>query len=254
MPWRRSKWFETSCCPPNVARALGLLTSLIYSTSGETIAIHLFVTSTFTRMVYGEMVTLSMDSGLPWEGSVKITVKSRVPIKLAVRIPFWGADRYQSSTKGDIKDGYLYISIAGDSSQPIEFNFPTEPRFVYAHAATRKDEVAITRGPLVYCAESPDNEFNLEATYALSEKGIREVDMIDIGGVNNVPVLEVRSKVRIELERENPLYTFKPPQWDSEEKKVALIPYFLRMNRGGNGAMRVWLKELWSLCSSRQNE
>ena len=36
----------------------------------------------------------------------------------------------------------------------------------------------------------------------------------------------------------------KPGREEGErEKRVRMLPYFLRMSRGRNGAMRVWLKE-----------
>ena len=248
-PWNRSKWFEVSCCPPNVAKLLGLLPSLPFSTreSTSTIAIHLFLGSNFTTKLNGKDVSLKMETNVPWEGSVKITVDTQTKIELAIRIPSWAADDYKSSEKGEVKDGYLYIPIGPSSSSTvIDLYLPTAPKFVYAHPKTRKNEVAITRGPLVYCAESPDNEFDLENTF-VHAKDIKEVRKIDIAGVKDVPILEVRAKVKTAPARNEPLYNARGTNLDPEEKPVILLPFFLRMHRGGSGAMRVWLSELPSI-------
>ncbi|KAG8407207.1 hypothetical protein J3458_020697 [Metarhizium acridum] len=162
-PWCRKKWFETSCCPPNVAKLMGMLPSLIFSTRGSTVAIHLFISSVLTPEVDGHQVQVTMETPLPWEGTVKITVDCQKEVELAIRIPDWAATGYTTSAKGHVREGYFYVSVV--SSSEIQLSFPTQPKMVYAHPGTRKDEIAVTRGPIVYCAESPDNDVDLETTY-----------------------------------------------------------------------------------------
>ncbi len=246
-PHERSKWFDVACCPPNVARLIGLLPSLIFSTENSTIAVHLFLASTFNTTLSGNPVTVTMETDLPWSGSVKLTVQSSSPPTLAIRVPAWAGKTYKSSVQGQVKDGYLYAEVVGGSSPSvIELHFPTTPRFIYAHPSTRKDEVAVMRGPLVYCAEGVDNDFNLEYT-AVRATEIKETGMAEVAGVKDVPILELTGKVKSEEGwGEEVLYREKKVEWEEEERKVKMLPYFLRMNRGGNGAMRVWLKELGS--------
>ena len=60
-------------------------------------------------------------------------------------------------------------------------------------------------------------------------------------------MLELPGKVKKMVSNpETELYSTEQPQWEPEEKRVTLLPFFLRMNRGGDGAMRVWLKKLAS--------
>jgi DUF1680 family protein len=179
-----------------------------------------------------------METNLPWEGSVKLSVKCHNQVEIAIRIPSWAAEGYKSSVQGEVKNGYLYISTG---SSEIDLFFPTEPKFAYAHPHTRKDEVAVTRGPLVYCAESPDNDFNLETTY-VETNSIKEIRKSDIAGVKAVPILELEARVKSGYDSDNALYCMDKPKWEPGQKRVTLLPFFLRMNRGGNGAMRVWLK------------
>lgn len=184
-----------------------------------------------------------MQTDFPWKGTVTIAVQTSTPMVLAVRIPSWAAKSFTSSARGDVRNGYLYIEISSYTTLTLEL--PMTPRLVYAHPALRKDEVAVMRGPLVYCAEGVDNNFDLERTY-IQTSHVDEVREMEIAGVQNVPLLQVRGKLRSNTgfgDNGEELYGEGRPDWEDGERLVLLVPYFLRMNRGGNGGMRVWLKE-----------
>lgn len=235
-PWRRSKWFDTACCPPNVAKLIGLLPSLAFSNRDATLAVHLFISSTFTATVHGKPVTLRVETDLPWGGNVKLAIQSQEEVQLAVRIPSWTATSFKSSHTGEVKGGYLYITTG---SSEIQLAFSMEPKVVFAHPKTNKDEIAVLRGPLVYCAESPDNEFDLESTY-VDAKSLQETGKFNIAGVEGVPLLRLSAAVK--TAKSDALYRPVAPDLKVEKNELILLPFFLRMNRGGNGAMRVWFK------------
>lgn len=163
---------------------------------------------------------------------------------LAIRIPSWAAKSFTCHARGEVLDGYLHVDI--QSSTTLTLELPMAPRVVYSHPALRKDEVAIMRGPLVYCAESVDNDVDLERTYVYTS-GVGEVKEIQIAGIRNVPLLQLQGKVRNGAgfgQGGEGLYGEQRPGWEEGERDLLLVPYFLRMNRGGLGGMRVWLKEL----------
>ena len=194
----------------------------------------------------GAQASIKLESGFPFAGDVKITTNCNQQFDLALRIPGWTSGAYKCSAQGNEKDGYLYLQVPS-GSMVIELQFPMEAKFVYAHPHTRKDQVAIVRGPLVYCAESDDNNFELETTYVSSSDAISESLQTNLAGIKDVPVLETRCKVKHGFEDQDAeLYSTKPPSWE-DGHKVKLIPYFLRDNRGGAGGMRVWLGRLSSL-------
>lgn len=215
---------------------MGILPSLTFSTRGSTIAVHLFISSTFRTEIDGKSVTVDLETNLPWEGSVKLTVDCQEEVQLAVRIPSWAGIAYTSSVAGDVKDGYLYMTT-GPSE--IRLSFPVKPTVVYPHPRTRKDEIAIMRGPLVYCAESPDNEFDLESTY-VDTASVREARRVDIAGIEAVPFLELDARVK--SADGGALYRAGAPDVKVEKQRLTMLPFSLRMNRGGSGAMRVWFK------------
>lgn len=214
---------------------MGILPSLAFSTRGSTIAIHLFISSTFTTTINGKPVEVDMATDLPWEGSVKLALRCQEAVELAVRIPSWAGTTYKSSVAGHVKDGYLYISTGASD---IELSFSVEPKVIYPTLKLRKDEIAIMRGPLVYCAESPDNDFDLESTYV--NPSVKAARKVDIAGIKDVPLLELDATVKTTTG--DGLYHIGAPDLKTESRRLTMLPFFLRMNRGGNGAMRVWFK------------
>ena len=199
----------------------------------------------FETTVDGSQASIKLESGFPFAGDVKILTQCEKEFEMALRIPTWTHGKYKSSVEGREELKYLYVQVPAGSSE-INLDFPMSPQFIYAHPRTRKDEVAIVRGPLVYCAESPDNEFELEATYISDSASISESIQQELAGFENVPVLEVPCKIKEGFDDlDADLYSTIKPSWKNG-RKVKLIPYFLRGNRGGSGAMRVWLGSMAS--------
>lgn len=205
------------------------------------VAIHLLISSTFTALIGGEQVTVRIDSGLPWAGNVQIKVESSKPIDVAIRIPEWTSRSFKSSIQGDSKDGYFFYRA---NSSPTEFELSVAPKFVCAHPDCDKNEVAVTRGPLVYCAESPDNDFDLEHIYIDTEETIVEAGSQRVGGISAIPFLKFQAEQRTAAKHITQLYYDEIPPNKVEMKTLRLLPYFARANRGGDGAMRVWLKRV----------
>ncbi|KAL4868014.1 hypothetical protein BDV12DRAFT_209465 [Aspergillus spectabilis] len=232
-PKERSEWFEVACCPPNVAKLLASMGSLIYSFKENLVAVHLFIESKFT--VPGMDVTVSQKTNMPWSGDVHITVKGSTA--LALRIPTW-ADGYTCSVGGDVRDGYLYIPQTQDVE--LQLALTIKARKVYPNPAIEKDQICIMRGPLVYCIEDVDNEVDVDHV-GLLDDSVSDSEPINIAAVNGV--IPVRATGRDLVRGKNQLYASQPWKY-SEKKNLLYVPYFLRANRGGRGGMTVWAKRL----------
>ncbi|KAK4939470.1 hypothetical protein LTR10_020276 [Elasticomyces elasticus] len=242
-PKERSKWFGVACCPPNVAKLLGSLGPLIYSMSPDKsqVAIHLYIGSEFT--VPGTDIVINQETSLPWSGNVTITVKGKSAVGLALRIPTWasGAGQFQCSAEGEIRDGYLQIPPT--ASADLKLTFSVAPRIIYANPLTGKDEMCLARGPLIYCIEDVDNQGIDIDTIALVDTEVQEGAETSIAGVNGVVRLVAKGRQLVPWESQG-LYGAQPWQYEEKASDVVAVPYFLRANRGGNGAMRVWTKRL----------
>ncbi|RDW58933.1 glycoside hydrolase family 127 protein [Aspergillus mulundensis] len=232
-PKERSTWFEVACCPPNVAKLLGSMGSLIYSFKDNLVAIHLYIESEIT--VPGTDVIVAQMTRMPWTGDVLISVKGSTA--LALRIPTW-ADEYSSSVQGEVKDGYLYIPQSKDAE--VKLSFTLKPRKVYPNPAMEKDQICITRGPLVYCIEDVDNEVDIDHV-GLLDDSVSDGEPINIAGVSGV--VPVRATGRELVRGESRLYAWQPWRY-GDKKSLLYVPYFLRANRGGKGGMTVWARRL----------
>lgn len=136
-----------------------------------------------------------------------------------------------------MRDGYLHLPPVTDSV--VELNFPLEPRKVYANPLTGKDEVAVMMGPLVYCIEDVDNE-SVDVDYvALTDGAVAKGTPKSIATVEDVIPLHTPGKTLVNSQWST-LYGSSPWKWSEETRDLVLVPYFLRMNRGGSGGMRVW--------------
>jgi DUF1680 family protein len=184
-------------------------------------------------------ITLEQQTGYPWDGNVKITVKPEKPqpFTLKIRIPSWvqnvpapgslyhytdkQEESYQVSVNGKLqaqktdKEGYLEITRTWEAGDEVELQFPMQVRTVEADEKV-KDNVgkyAVERGPLVYCMEEIDNPSGFVKT-AFPPIFSTEWDSDLLGGVNVI--------------REH----IKPGS-------NVLIPYYTWSNRGV-GKMKVW--------------
>ncbi|KZT57960.1 glycoside hydrolase family 127 protein [Calocera cornea HHB12733] len=253
----RSKWFDVACCPPNVAKVFGLLGELSYSYSAQsnTAAVHFFVSSECRMRLPAGEVVLKVETGLPWSGGVRLAVSAPFAVALAVRIPGWARSSYTFSgppgVEGTVKDGYLHLParVWTGSAGTLALDFPCVPRRVFAHPRTGKLEVALARGPLVYCAEGVDNPgLPLHSTALLLSAPLGEelAPEQEVAGIPGVPVLVAQGRAVDERAWEGgALYGdgLERAAW-GEVRTVRMVPYFLRANRGGDGAMQVWLKRI----------
>ena len=120
------------------------------------------------------------------------------------------------------------------------------PRLTIAHTKVEEDlnQVAVERGPLVYCIESMDTEAKDLGRIMLPVDSRFEESALTILNTN-VVALETEA-VTIEDNDwydENALYQTLEDQ-NVKPVKVRLIPYFAWDNRG-MGEMIIWLPAFW---------
>ncbi|MDP6037009.1 MAG: glycoside hydrolase family 127 protein, partial [Candidatus Latescibacteria bacterium] len=153
------------CCPSNLVRTVAELQSYFYSTSTEGIWIHHFGGNTFTgQLPSGETVQLEQITDYPWDGKISIIIHqtSNQPFAINVRIPQWAEDAQLSINGEPISEPapstYATIRRTWHEGDTINLNLPMPIRLIQAHpkAEQLRNQVAIMRGPLLYCLESPD--------------------------------------------------------------------------------------------------
>jgi hypothetical protein len=91
----RAPWFDTACCPGNIARFIPSFPGYIYATEGDALYVNLFVGSTATVDLGTGPVTVRQETRYPWEGKIRIIVEpeKESEFAVAVRIPGWALGR-----------------------------------------------------------------------------------------------------------------------------------------------------------------
>ena len=253
--YERFEWINVPCCPPNVVRLIAQLGSYIYAQNDRELYVNLYVGSKAAVTLENTPVKIEQKTSYPWDGNVEISVDPERSRKFAVyvRIPGWVQNR---PVPGDlysylgasgekpvltvngapvelrIEKGYVKIERKWKAGDSVKLTLPMPVRKVAAHALVRDDEgrVALERGPLVYCAEWPDNggsALNLVVPDEAALTGEFRPDLL--GGVG-VVTGEIRAAVR----------GADGVSVESIPHALTAIPYYAWANRG-KGEMTVWL-------------
>lgn len=253
----RSGWFPCSCCPTNDVRLIPSIPGYAYAQKGENIYINLFMTGVASLSVANKPVQIEQINNYPWEGNLtfKVTPKSAQLFNVLVRIPGWAQNQampsnlYSFETPSDKKveiringqpanykmeNGYAVLSKTWKKGDVVTVNLPMEVRRVVANKNVVDDigKVAIQRGPLIYCAEWPDNNGKTsnivlprETTFTTEFKG----DLL-----NGVNVIKGQSLALVVDKSGENVSTVKQP--------FVAIPYYAWAHRG-KGEMEVWFPE-----------
>ena len=223
-PYRRSKWFGTSCCPCNDVRFLPQIPSFAYATDGKDVYVNLFMES---EADIGP-AHLRVETDYPWSGKVSITVTPGTPgskFAVKVRIPGWARGRpvpsglytyFAPTVLGSDKE-YLVQDQVWNGGEKIELDFPMPVRRVRADERVEADRgrLAVERGPIVYCAEGFDN--GGKAFDAVLPSGATFSDETVTIGDRTFPALRASNG-------------------------LLLIPYFAWGHRDPGNEMQVWLR------------
>ena len=241
----RPEWLACACCPPNLARMLASVDDYIYMEKDGEIFVNLYIASEAEFSINGEKIKIKLETDYPKSGSVKLKVEKNgyKVVNLALRIPGWADNVYGQIDGAEEKvaqeDGYWHV-YAEDKQTEISLNMPMYVERNYADTRVSADvgKVCISRGPLVYCAESIDNGEALQNIELLENAVFKENFEPEL--LNGV--ISVRTEGKRIVERGNgQLYTHKK-MYDIEGQSIKLIPYYAWGNRGEN-EMRVWLRE-----------
>jgi len=231
------------CCPTNVLRTLAELHSYFYTADADSLWIHHYGGSTLDN----ERFRIRQDTDYPWNGTIKITVE-KAPREsiIRLRIPSWAPGaRIRINGKSlldEIRPG-TYASLKGpwQAGDEIILILPMEVRLMIAHpnVEAARGQVAVMRGPIVYCLESTD----LPPGTALSDVVIpRDVELtprVEKNLLGGVTVLQGQAKVYHQSDWSHALYRRLSAR-DPDKITIRLIPYYAWANRGVS-EMSVWL-------------
>ncbi|BDD08023.1 hypothetical protein FUAX_04550 [Fulvitalea axinellae] len=254
----RSPWFGTACCPSNIARLMPQVSGYMYSHTDDEIYVSLYAANETTVELKKTAVKLRQETRYPFGGQVNITVtpetksKKKRTFAMKFRLPTWargerfvpgelysyvndGAGEWSLKVNGKkvesgIENGFVTVRRAWKAGDKVTFELPMEARYTKAieKVEADRDRLAVTRGPLVYCAEGADNEKAVQA-YAFGkrpDKGAKKSETINEGPLRNVERITVPAR-QISAD-------------GVTASELNMVPYYAWNNRG-KGSMIVWV-------------
>ena len=240
----RTEWYSCACCPPNVTRTLAQLGGYAYATSPDSLWVNLYLQGSVSASVSSHPLTMNVTTNYPWEGDIRMTLETSAPLTAALRlhVPDWCDDPAVAvngtTVTAPLTDGYLVLQRDWNSGDAVHLHLPMPVRLISADPRVTADrgQVAIQRGPLVYCIEQADNsapvpELTLDPAAHFSPH--HQPDLL--GGVTVITGAGTRQQLK-PADLSTSLYATAK----STSTTLTAIPYYAWDNRQP-GAMAVWL-------------
>jgi DUF1680 family protein len=239
----------SNCCPPNVVRTVAEVANYMYSVSDKGVWLNLYGGNDLnTKLKDGSALKLKQETNYPWSGDVKLTLQEapQKPTSLFLRIPGW-CEQAKVLVNGKaeavtLKPGsYAEISRTWKAGDKVELQLPMPAQLVEANPLVEetRNQVAVKRGPIVYCIETKDlpadqklTALSIPANARLTPKPIR---------IEGSEIMSLTGKAELTPE----------PQWNGQLYRtlssrkpttvpVTLVPYYAWGNRG-HADMQVWI-------------
>lgn len=235
-PKHRQHYITCFCCPPNTLRTLCQAQEYAYAVSGQTLYVNLYGQNALkTKNLEVEQTT-----GYPWDGKVILTVKKAKNLQtIQLHKPNW-CDKYTVKVNGENAD--LSITRKWKKGDVIELNLDMRPRLVEANPLVEeaKNQVAVMRGPIVYCLEGQDiqGDCRISDIALPADIQLKEVPMTIEG--HSFTALEGDAIVTNDKTWDNQTLYRELSKPSSRKVRIRLIPYYAWDNRGIQD-MSLWL-------------
>jgi DUF1680 family protein len=248
----REPYIECFCCPPNLVRTIAKMSGWAYSLTDNGVTVNLYGGNVLdTRMLDGSTLRITQETEYPWHGTIKLTIdecKSE-PFEILLRIPGWATSATLMLNGEDVGTApvpgrFSRIEREWRSGDVVTLDLPLTVDLVEGHPRIEevRNQVAIKRGPLVYCIESPDlpKGSNTLDVHLPAPTGFEVEHRKDfLGGVS-----VIRGEVLLREDQGVGMYRrVSRPRWTRH--KATFVPYFSWSNRG-TAEMTVFMPVIWA--------
>lgn len=249
----RAEWFGCACCPPNISRMILQVPGYMYAYGNDKIYLTLYGSSRTSVSLKEGAVAVEQRSDYPFDGHVRVSLSPEQGMRfgLCLRIPTWctgeqfmpgGLYPYKNREELTVKirvngqytdyklvQGFAVVERTWEPGDIVDLELPMPVRYVGCDPRVKENVglTAITRGPLVYCAEEADNGVVQQLSLADGKTGTRTIVE---GPLKGIPRIETPGK-RVEADGSATL------------KQLVLIPYYAWCNRGDDQSMTVWIHD-----------
>ena len=249
--WSRQRvpFVSSFCCPPNLVRTVAESANYAYAKSGDAIWVNLYGGSSLqTRLPEGGEIKLLQETDYPWNGRVRIKIEARGKSEFALklRIPNWtsGASARINDAPADNSPrpgSYFEVRRTWKAGDFVDLDLPMLARLMEANPLVEEDlnQIAVQRGPVVYCLESPDLPAGVRISDVLIPSDMHLAARYDRRLLDGIVVLEGKALARPGTDWNGTLYRESQPE-KFKSINLRFIPYGVWQNRGPS-EMSVWL-------------
>ncbi len=237
------------CCPPSLARTFAQLQSYAYGLSPDAVWVHLYGAGRLaTKLPGGAPLALTQQTEYPWDGKITLRLE-QVPateMALRLRIPGWvtapvvrinGATIAQAVQPGS----YCELRRRWSPGDTVELDLPMPVTLLESHPLVEenRNQVAVMRGPIVYCLEAKDLPPGVAIEDVRLERDATWTVRHEPTLLRGVTVLETQASVVPSAAGGSALYR-RVAVVRTAPVALRLIPYYAWSNRG-ESQMSVWL-------------
>jgi DUF1680 family protein len=248
-PRQRVPFLSSFCCPPNLVRTIAGASQFAYARSAGTIWVNFYGASELeTELPAVGRVKLAQQTEFPWNGQVRVRVAESAgkDFSLRLRIPGWAKSASARINLGPADSspqpgGYHEIRRAWKAGDVVDLDLEMTSELIEANPLVEETigQVAVKRGPVVYCLESVDLPRGVKPLDVSLSSEIKLRARYDQRLLGGVAVLEGMTIARTNSSWSGRLYR------ELQENKplpikLRLIPYSVWANRGP-AEMSVWL-------------
>ncbi|MCB2377306.1 glycoside hydrolase family 127 protein [Hymenobacter sp. BT635] len=239
----------SNCCPPNVVRTVAEVSNYLYSVSDKGLWLNLYGGNTLsTTLKDGSPLKLQQQTNYPWDGAIQLTVQQAPTqaFSLFLRIPGW-AEGAKLLINGKTQNmplqpgTYAEVSRGWQVGDRVELQLPMPARLVEANPLVEetRNQVAVKRGPIVYCLETQDFPAGQPLSALTIPAGTKLTPKLIT--VEGSPMMSLTGKGELA----------PGPQWTGQLYRtlsgrkpttvpLTLVPYYAWGNRG-HADMEVWI-------------
>ena len=238
-PKHRQRYITCFCCPPNTLRTLCQAQEYAYSINKDTLWVNLYG----QNVLKTKDLEIEQQTNYPWDGHIRLTVKKAKNLKsIRMHIPGWSTDLSLKLNGEPILVEDLRQPRQWKKGDVIELDLPMPVRLVEANPLVEeaKNQIAVMRGPIVYCLEGQDiaNGVRINDIAIPADAHFTEVP-VTIAGTKMLALETDALLTGQDAWDNNTLYRELRPV-SKQKVKVRLIPYYAWDNRGIDD-MSLWL-------------
>jgi DUF1680 family protein len=240
----------SNCCAPNVTRTIAEVSNYAYNLSKDGLYVNLYGSNQLkTSLGNGEQLQVEQQTNYPWDGRIvlKIVKAPKDAYAFFLRIPGWSKEASllvngKIITQDAVSGTYAKILQHWKKGDVIALNLPMPVELMEANPLVEevKNQIAVKRGPIVYCLESDQLPENTSVNdVVLAADGKFSTDFIELDN-RKLLTIAINSSINQDTSWDKRLYrSFS--QKGNKQYQLRLIPYFAWGNHKKKGEMTVWM-------------